>query len=360
VRQREIAIRIAIGAGTVRIVRQLLTESCVLSVLGGIAGYALTFAAWRILPAVAPVSIPRLASARADWSILGFALVVALVNGMLFGIAPAIRAAFTRVGAANDFGVRAASAGGNRLRGWLVVSEVAITVVLVVIGAQLVSSFVELLGTDPGFDANHILASVVIPSGRRYPTPKDRGMVYTRFLDAVRAIPGVENAGTVDALPFSGENHGSLITSSETAVMEPRNQLPAEVDVVSPDYLQTMSVHLIVGRWFTEDDTKDSSGTAIVNDVAASRLWPGDDPIGKRFCLYCTPEKPSNWKRVVGVVSSIRHAALDGPPLANVYVSSSALERAVFLVVRTCVWRIATRADITGKSRRERQMPFPF
>jgi predicted permease len=160
-------------------------------------------------------------------------------------------------------------------------------------------------------------------------------MVYKRFLDAVRAIPGVENAGTVDALPFSGENHGSLITSSETEVMEPRNQLPAEVDVVSPDYLQTMSVHLIAGRWLSEDDTKDSSGTAIVNDVAVSRLWPGDVPIGKRVCLHCTPEKPSNWKRVVGVVSSIRHAALDGPTLANVYVSSSALESAVFLVVRT-------------------------
>jgi len=302
---------------------------------GGIAGYALTAAAWKILPAVAPVSIPRLASARADWSILGFALVVALVNGMLFGIAPAIRAAFTRVIAANDFGVRGASGSGNRLRGWLVVSEVAITVVLVVIGAQLVGSFIELLGTDPGFDTNHILASVVIPSGRRYPTPKDRGMVYRRFLDAVRAIPGVESAGTVDALPFSGENHGSLITSSEAAVMEPRNQLTAEADVVSPEYLQTMRVRLIAGRWFSEADTKESSETAIVNDIAASRLWPGDDPISKRICLYCTPEKPNNWKRVVGVISSIRHAAMDGPQLANVYVSSSSLEKAVFLVVRT-------------------------
>jgi predicted permease len=334
-RQREIAIRIAIGAGTVRIVRQLLTESCVLAVLGGIAGYALTAAAWKILPAVAPVSIPRLASARADWPILGFALVVALVNGMLFGIAPAIRAGFTRVIASNDFGVRGASGSGNRLRGWLVVSEVAITVVLVVIGAQLVGSFIELLGTDPGFDANHILASVVIPSGRRYPTPQDRGMVYRRFLDAVRAIPGVESAGTVDALPFSGENHGGLITSSEPAVMEPRNQLPAEIDVVSPEYLQTMRVRLIAGRWFSEADTKESSDTAIVNYIAASRLWLGDDPIGKRICLYCTPEKPNNWKRVVGVISSIRHAAMDGPQLANVYVSSSSLEKAVFLVIRT-------------------------
>jgi predicted permease len=334
-RQREIAIRIAIGAGTVRIVRQLLTESCVLAVLGGVGVYALTAAAWKILPAICPVNIPRLASARADRPVLGFALLVALVNGMLFGIAPAIRAAFTRVNATNDFGARGASGSGNPLRGWLVVSEVAITVVLVLIGTQLVGSFIELIGTDPGFDANHILASVVIPSGRRYPTPEDRGLVYRRFLDAVRAIPGVESAGTVDALPFSGENHGSLITSSEAAVMEPRDQVPAEVDVVSPEYLQTLKVHLITGRWFTEDDTKESSGTALVNDIAASLLWPRDDPIGKRICVYCTPEKPSNWKRVVGVISSIRHAAMDGPPLANVYVSSSSLERAVFLVVRT-------------------------
>src|SRR5260370_25077644 len=160
-------------------------------------------------------------------------------------------------------------------------------------------------------------------------------MVYRRFLDAVRAIPGVESTGTVDALPFSGENHGRLLTSSEAAVMEPRNQLTAEVDVVSPECLQTMRVRLIAGRWFSEADTKASSENASAKEIAGSRLWPGDDPISKRICLYCRPEKPNNWKRVVGVISSIRHAAMDGPQLANVYVSSSSLEKAVFLVVRT-------------------------
>jgi len=212
---------------------------------------------------------------------------------------------------------------------------VAITVVLVVIGAQLMGSFIELLRTDPGFDADHILASVVIPSGARYRTPEEHGMVYRRFLEAVRALPGVESAGTVDALPFSGENHGSLIASSEAAVMEPGTQLVAEVDVVSPDYLQTMGVRLAEGRWFSEGDAEKSSDTAIVNDVAANRLWPGADPLGKRLCIYCTPEKPNNWKRVVGVVSSVRHADMDGPLTANVYVSSASLERAAFLVVRT-------------------------
>jgi putative ABC transport system permease protein len=241
VRQREIAIRIAIGAGRARIVRQLLTESCVLAVLGGMGGYVLTAAAWKILPAVAPVSIPRLAAASADWPIFGFALMVALINGVLFGMAPALRAGSMRVVATHDFGTRG-SASGQRdwIRGSLVVAEVAITVALVVVGGQLVGNFIELLRTDPGFAADRILASVVLPAPERHRTPEQRRLLYSRFLDSVRALPGVESAGTVDALPFSGENHGGLITSNEAGVMVPNGQLPAEIDVVSSEYLQTM------------------------------------------------------------------------------------------------------------------------
>ena len=337
VRHREIAIRMAIGAGKARIIRQFLTESCMLAVLGGIGGYVLTAAAWTILPAMVPVSIPRLAASRAGWGILLFALVVALINGILFGMAPALRAGSTRVIATNDFGVRTPSAMGKRLRGSLVIAEVAITVVLVVVGSQLVGNFIRLLGTDPGFQADHILASVVIPAGERYRTPEDRAIVYGKFLHAVRAIPGVESVGAIDALPFSGENHGGLVTSAEAAVMEPATQLPAEIDVVSSDYLQTMGVNLLEGRWFGQADMDVLGDTAIVNDVAAKRLWRKADPIGQRICLYCTPEKPNNWKRVIGIVSSVRHAVLDDPGAApaNVYVASGALGRAAFLVART-------------------------
>ena len=334
VRQREIAIRMAIGASRARIVRQLLTESCVLAALGGMGGYLLTAAAWNILPAIAPVSIPRLAAARASWPILAFALGVALLNGLLFGLAPALRAGFTRAIATDDFGLRGGSVGkGNRLRGSLVAAEVAITVVLVVVGGQLMGSFIALLGTDPGFQADRLLASVVLPARERYGTPEQHGIFYQRILQAVRALPGVESAGTVDALPFSGENHGGLI--NQGAALDTRSQMPAEIDVVSPEYLQTMGVHLSQGRWFNDEDTAPSSDTAIVNDVAAQRLWPGLDPIGKQICLFCTPEKPNNSKRVIGVVSSVRHATMDGPLQPNVYVSSASLEKAVFLVVRT-------------------------
>ena len=206
---------------------------------------------------------------------------------------------------------------------------------LVVVGAQLMGTFVKLLGTDPGFQADHIFASVVLPAGDRYPTPGARASLYAKLLDSIQALPGVDRVGTVDALPFSGENHGGLVTGSESEVMEPNHQPAAEIDVVSSEYLQTMGVRLLAGRWFTQDDMKDSVDTVMVNDFAASRLWPGADPIGKRICLLCTPEKPNNWKQVVGVVTSIQHAAMDRPPGLDVYVASRSLERAVFLVARS-------------------------
>ena len=328
-RQREMAIRIAIGAGQGRIVRQLLTESCVLAGLGGVGGYVLTVLAWRLLPAVAPVSIPRLAAARADWQVFAFALTIALLNGVLFGMMPALRLGRTSATSAQDLRAHSGIAGGrDRIRGALVTIEVALAVSLVVIGGQLLASFVGLLRTDPGFDAKHVLASVIIPAGDRYQTPEQHGLLFKRILDAVRVLPGVESVGTIDALPFSGENHGGLIGGGglETA---------AEVDVVSAGYLQTMGVHLTDGRWFGDDDMKESGDSVIVNDIAASHLWPESSAIGKRICMDCSPEKPNNWKRVVGVVSGIRHAAMDEPQGASAYMASSALENAAFLVVKS-------------------------
>jgi predicted permease len=324
-RRREVSVRMAISAPRARIVRQLLTESCVLAVLGGCAGYVLAAAAWRILPAMAPVSIPRLAAARADWTILVFTIAVALVNGILFGIAPALRSAALR-----GFGARgAASSRNDRTRAALVIGEVAITVALVLVGAQLLGNFIALLRTDPGFDARRVLASVVLPEPERYKTPRERAAIYRRFLDAVRAIPGVEKAGTVDALPFSGENHGGSISTERT------NRFIAEIDVVGGDYLEALGLRLAAGRWFREEEMKPSSDTAVVNDLAAQHLWPKENALGKQICVDCTPENPSNWKRIVGIVSSVRHADLGAPPGLNVYLSAGALERADFLVIRT-------------------------
>src|SRR5580658_4062311 len=331
-RHREIAVRLALGAGRARIVRQLITEGCVLAFLGGLLGYALSVVAWSLLPAIAPMSIPRLAAARADGSIFVFTLAVSLINGLLFGIAPALRTAGRDPALAlNESGTRGAvGRQHNILRSSLVIAEVAVAVILVVIGGLLTGRFVELLRTDPGFEPDRILASIVIAGGDQYRVPERHGELYARILDSVRTLPDVQQAGTVDALPFSGENNGGDIGSSDTDAGR-----IAEIDRVSAHYLETFGVPLLEGRWFRDDDMESSRDTALINDVAARWLWPQESPLGKRFCIYCSNPQYKLWKRVVGVVKSIRHSGLDEPARAEVYWAAGALENAQFLVVRT-------------------------
>jgi putative ABC transport system permease protein len=210
-----------------------------------------------------------------------------------------------------------------------VIAEVAVSVVLVVIGGQLLGSFVKLIGTDPGFQADRILASVVLPAPERYRDPEQRGLFYKRILDSVRALPGVQSAGTVDALPFSGENNGGIVSGAEGSKVE------GEIDTVGGEYLQTMGVRLLEGRWFREEDMAASGDAAIVNDLIAARLWPRSHAVGQRVCVWCTPENPNNWKRVIGVVTSASHAALNEGAKGNVYLAAGAMQTSAFLVVRT-------------------------
>ena len=334
-RQREITVRIALGASRSRIVRQLLTESCVLAALGGLGGYVLTVVAWRALRGLAPVSVPRLNAAHADWGILVFSLVIALANGLLFGMIPAFRAGWTRANANQDLRSHIGIVANHRVRGALVAVEVALALALVVVGGQLLASFGALLRTDPGFDAKRVTAFIIVPDRVRYQTPEQWEKFYHSALDSVRALPGIESVGTNDALPFSGENTGGLV--GKNAGGSPQSgQITAEIDDVSAGYLETMGIRLLQGRWLNEDDMNDSSSAAVVSDAVARSLWPGENPIGKPVCVFCSAENPNNWKRVIGVVSSSRHRSMEGPQQqATIYLSAGALHKAVFLVVRS-------------------------
>ena len=334
-RQREITVRMSLGASRSRIVRQLLTESCVLAALGGLGGYVLTVVAWRALRGLAPVSVPRLNAAHADWGILVFSLVIALANGLLFGMIPAFRAGWTQANANQDLRSRSGIVVSNRVRGALVAIEVALALALVVVGGQLLANFAALLRTDPGFDAKRVTAFIILPDRVRYQTPEEWEKFYRSALDSVRALPGIESAGTNDALPFSGENTGGLVGRNAGGSQQ-SGQITAEIDDVSAGYLQTMGIRLLQGRWLNEEDMNDSNGAAIVSDAVAKSLWPGESAVGKPVCVFCSPENPNNWKRVVGVVSSSRHRSMDGPQQqATVYLSAGALHKAVFLVVRS-------------------------
>jgi predicted permease len=337
-RDRETAIRMALGAGRRRIVRQLLTESCVLGALGGLAGYVLSVLAWRLLPALTPTSIPRLAAARADAPVFVFAILVSLLTSIAAGLAPAWRAgAMESAGTLCVSGSRAVvGTSGNRVRSLLLLAEIAVTVVLVVIGGALTGSFVRLQRTDPGFDTDHVLASIIVASGDRYlQHPESQALLFRRILNAVRVMPGVESAGAVSPLPFSGDNNGALVTATEVGVARPETQQIAEVDQISDGYLETMGVRLLQGRFFREEEVDPARQVAIINDLAAALLWPGGNAIGRRICINCKPDEAPQWKQVIGVVSSIRHAALDQAPGLEVYLSGGALASADFLVVRS-------------------------
>jgi predicted permease len=218
-----------------------------------------------------------------------------------------------------------------------VIAEVAVAVVLVVIGGLLTGSFVRLLRTDPGFDAGRVLASIIVPTGDQYTTRESHAVLFRRILDSVKLIPGVVSAGAVDALPFSGENYGGMV-ALDPAEIKPGGGRLAEVDTVSEDYLQTLGIPLLEGRWFREEDTRAGSDLAIVNDVAAARLWPQQSAIGKRICVNCgdgtTSQNVPRWRQVIGVVGSIRHASLGDPANLEVYISNS-FSAPQFLVVRT-------------------------
>ncbi|MFN0105454.1 MAG: ADOP family duplicated permease [Bryobacteraceae bacterium] len=331
-RQREIALRLALGAGPKRILRQILTESCVLAILGGLAGYLLSVMVWRILPALSPVSIPRLASARSDTTVLVFAIALGVLNGIFFGIVPALRAVRKRGTNASEFGTRGVAGGHDRTRSLLVIVEVALTVMLVVLGGQLLGAFSRLVATDPGFDADRIVASVILPSAERYRDTEKRGGFYREILESVRTLPGVERAGTVDALPFSGENSGALVAAAETGSAI---DVDAEVDVTGGEYLQTMGLRLLEGRYFQPEEMKPSNESAVVSALVASRLWPGSSALERRICLDCRPGRPPIWKRVVGVVSDAKHSALNEREKGAVYLAAGAMERSAFVVVRT-------------------------
>lgn len=335
-RHSEMAVRVALGAGRGRLLGQLVVESCVLGVAGGLAGFALAALAWKLLPAVAPVTIPRLAAARADWTVLLFTVAISILSGFIFGIAPALAASRRDPAEAlRQTGTRGAiGRASNRLRSSLVVSEVAIAVMLVVVGGLLAGAFIRLIRTDPGFDAEHVVASIIIASGDQYRTPEAREPLFRRIVDAVRAIPGVESAGTVDALPFSGENNGGLIGADESVSQARDRGFPTEVDRVSAGYLSTMGVRLLEGRWFRDDDMAASRDTAIISSTAAGLLWPGQSAVGRKVCMNGGDGK-AHCRQVIGVVSPLLHSGLQDQFTSQIYSASGALGHAQFLVVRT-------------------------
>ncbi|HEX3644758.1 MAG TPA: ABC transporter permease [Vicinamibacterales bacterium] len=311
-RHREIAIRAALGAGRHRLVRQLLTESVLLGLSGGAAGLFIAEAAIAVLRAVKPGNIPRAGSIAIDGSVLAFTFVVSVATGIVFGLAPAFRAASLDLNAALKSGGRGghddAGFGTSRrkLRSLLVVSEVAFALMLLIGASLLVRSFVRLQEVSPGFDVENVISMRVGASGRSFESRQAAIEFYRTMWERVAAVPGVKIQGAVSALPFtSSVGWGGI--NVEGFIPQPGQELQVDQRGATSDYFRTMNIPLVKGRFFSDFDTAPGAEpAAIVDEKFARRFWPNENPIGKHVW-----NDPKRQVTIVGVVGTVKQYGLD-------------------------------------------------
>jgi len=318
-RQRELAVRAALGAGRGRLVRQLLAESLVLAAMGGLAGLLLAWWALHLLRAVVAERLPiqRLEMVAIDGWVLGFTLLASLVCGVVFGLVPAFSAAGGGLTSALKEGGRTGSAArGKRARSAFVVVEVALALVLLVGAGLLVRSFMRLLDVDAGFDPDRTVTMRVSLSGSRYNEPQLSTRFFQTVFDRIETLPGVQAAGAVSFLPMVGLG---AATSYEVVgqPVAPAGQEPvADVRVVANDYFKAMGIPLVRGRLFDEQDATDTKNKVIVNETMARRHWPNEDPIGKKVKISWNDTREDE---IVGVVGDVRHQGLEEAPRSMTY-----------------------------------------
>jgi len=320
-RHKEVALRAALGASRARVIRQLLTESIVLAAVGGMAGVALAAAVLRALIAISPGNLPRLETAGLDPRVLAVTVVVSLVTGIAFGLAPALQASrFDLTGALRE-GERGSTAGAgrHRLRRLLMASELALALVLLVGAGLMIRTFVALRRFDPGFDPRRVVTAVVSLKGSRSEEPGRRLTFYREVLDRVRALPGVVSASAINHLPLAGDVWGFPFQVEGQPPSAPGESPSAAFRVVLPGYFQAIGLPLVRGRDFTDDDRLGTPGTVIVNEWLAQRYWPGADPIGKRMTLDDLDQNPE-WLTVVGVARNAARGQWAAAPDEEMYL----------------------------------------
>jgi predicted permease len=322
-REKEIAIRISLGAGRMRLVRQLLTESTLLSVAGGLLGILLAWGSLNFLTTLLARQLPGAITVRLDGGILVFALLLSVITGLVFGLAPALQIVRGKLHDRLKQGGRqsGSAAGGEGLRHTLVIAEIAISLVLLAGAGLLLRSMLRLINVDKGFDSDHVVTMAVRPSPIRYADPKKEIIYLQQIADRVNAVPGVQSAGLVYELPLGGgSTNGSVKIEGRQG--EPPN---SDKQYVSGKYFQAMRIPLLKGRLFNEGDTADSHKVVIINQAFARQFLPGQDPIGKRMDVgWGDP----GWSEIIGVVGNIKQtglAAEDRPCTFMVYAQNASI-----------------------------------
>jgi predicted permease len=320
-RQKEMALRVALGAGRLRLIRQFLTESMLLAVLGGSVGLLLSLWGVNLLKAFIPENISQVRAIAPDVRVLGFTLLVSLLTGLIFGLVPSAQASRLNLNEILKDGGRdsASGRGGGRVRSILVVAEVAVSLVLLVGAGLLINSFLRLRNSDPGYRTENLLTMSVVLPQQKYPDHARRTAFFAELISRVKALPGVRSAAVTDWLPLTMTG-GSFGVSVEGRPDPGPDQRPDVVTrVVSPEYFSTMGIRLLRGRQFDEgQDRADATPVVVISETTARRLWPGEDPLGKR--LQPGNPDPSGWMEVVGVVNDVRQFDLTAEPRLQMYL----------------------------------------
>lgn len=326
VRQKEISIRVALGASRLRLIRQFLTESVLLAVLGGGVGLLLSLWGVSLLKAFIPENISQVEAITIDGRVLLFTLLVSLLTGLIFGLAPVVQASSLNLNETLKEGGRDSAAGsrGNRIRSLLVIAEVAVSLILLIGAGLLINSFLRLRNVDPGFRANNLLTMKVVLPAFKYPDQARRTAFYNELLTRIETLPGVKSAAFTTNLPLYQQ--GNSIGISIEGIPDPapgQGRRPSVATrVISPRYFQTMGIQLLQGRGFSDQDKEDAPAVAVVNETMARRFWPGQDPMGKRLTPgSLTSTDPNDWITVVGVAKDVRQFELTADPKPQMYLS---------------------------------------
>jgi len=317
-RRREIALRVSLGAGRGRIVRQLLTESLLLAGAGGALGLLLSGTLTPLLLSGAPIDLPRMSAVGIDFRVLAACAAISIATGIAFGLAPALTANRIEPAAAiADVSGGTSGVGRRRFLGGLIVFDVALAIVLLCGAGLLIRSLARLFEVDPGFQPRNLVSMKVHLSGPRFKEDAAIFAFYRRALDRVRAVPGVKSAAVVSQLPLGNDFDAFGVHAEDRPSANPENDPGADRFSVSPDYLATMGIPLRKGRWFTAADRAGTLSVVVVNETLARRFWGTKDPIGRRLKVGAMD---GPWRMIVGVVGDVRHRGLDVPQSPQAYL----------------------------------------
>ena len=335
-RQREVAVRMALGASRWRLIRQLLTESVILSAFSGLLGLLLAYAGVKLLVALTPSEVPRLHEIGLHVPVFLWTLAISVVTGLLFGLAPALQASRPDLNSAlkESSGRNPGSFQGSELRNLLVVSEVAVALLLLVGAGLMTKSFLRLQQVDPGFDATNVVSmNIALPTSKY--RAQQLNNFYDQLFERIRNLPGVKSVGGINPLPLGGTNISLSVLDEGAPAVALTDRPSVGVRVVTPGYFQTMSIPILKGRAFTEQDRDNSPNVILVNEALASRFWPNQDAIGKRLDFEEDSGKQV-WREIVGVVGNVKHKALATEVMPEAYFPyKQDPENFMGLVVRT-------------------------